>query len=192
MNLMDGEIDIETLQKVGDTLIEFDEPGAETYRSNAGELIERIEALDEYCEQVLMSVEPDERVLITAHDAFNYFGNRYGYRVVGIQGISTESEAGIRDIEQIVELLVSSKIKAVFVETTVSDRNIRALIAGAEAQGHTVTIGGKLFSDAMGEAGTYEGTYIGMIDHNATTIARALGGQAPADGMNGKLSTQSP
>jgi manganese/zinc/iron transport system substrate-binding protein len=126
-------------------------------------------------------------VLVTAHDAFNYFGRRFGYDVVGIQGLSTESEAGVRDIENLVDLLVDRNVGAVFVESTVSDRNIKALIAGAKARGHTVVIGGELFSDAMGNADTYEGTYLGMIDHNVTTIARALGGEAPELGMNGKL-----
>ena len=104
-----------------------------------------------------------------------------------IQGISTESEAGLRDIEALVELLVARRIPAVFVESSVSDRNVRALIEGAAARGHEVAIGGELFSDAMGPAGTYEGTYLGMIDHNVTTIANALGGTAPAGGMQGHL-----
>jgi manganese/zinc/iron transport system substrate-binding protein len=127
-------------------------------------------------------------VLITAHDAFGYFGRRFGYEVVGIQGISTESEAGVRDIERLVDLIVERNVGAVFVESTVSERNINALIAGAKARGHTVVIGGELFSDAMGDEGTYEGTYIGMFDHNATTIAKALGGDTPARGFQGKLS----
>ena len=136
---------------------------------------------------MLTSVPPEQRVLVTAHDAFNYFGKRFGYEVIGIQGISTESEAGVRDIERLVDVLVDRNIKAVFVESTVSDRNVRALINGARARGHTVTIGGELFSDAMGDAGTYEGTYIGMIDHNVTTIARALGADVPATGRLGRL-----
>jgi manganese/zinc/iron transport system substrate-binding protein len=127
------------------------------------------------------------RVLVTAHDAFGYFGRRYGYEVVGIQGISTESEAGVRDIERIVDLIVEREIPAVFVESTVSERNTRALVSGSRSRGHEVVVGGELFSDAMGPAGTYEGTYIGMIDHNVTTIARALGGEAPERGMSGRL-----
>ncbi|HZW10349.1 MAG TPA: zinc ABC transporter substrate-binding protein, partial [Phycisphaerales bacterium] len=102
-------------------------------------------------------------------------------------GISTESEAGVRDIERIVALLVDRRIPAVFVESTVSERNVRALIEGARARGHEVIVGASLFSDAMGRAGTYEGTYVGMIDHNVTSIARALGGDAPERGMQGRL-----
>ncbi len=147
----------------------------------------KLEELDAYALQVLNSVPENQRVLVTAHDAFNYMGRRYGFEVVGIQGISTESEAGVRDIERLVDLIVTRQIPAVFVESTVAERNIRALVEGAGARGHTVAVGGTLFSDAMGKAGTYEGTYIGMIDHNVTTIARALGGEAPQGGMQGKL-----
>ncbi len=111
----------------------------------------------------------------------------YGFEVIGVQGISTESEAGLRRIADLVDVLVDRQIGAVFVESSVSDRNIRALIEGAAAKGHKVVIGGELFSDAMGEPGTYVGTYIGMLDHNATTIAGALGGDVPQDGMKGLL-----
>jgi len=172
---------------IRDTLSVHDPEGASEYAANAEVVINNINALDAYAEGVLHSVPEDRRVLVTAHDAFSYFGRRYGYEVVGIQGISTESEAGVRDIERIVSLLVDRKIGAVFVETTVSERNIKALIAGANARGHAVVIGGNLFSDAMGPSGSYEGTYVGMIDHNVTIIARALGGDAPESGMQGKL-----
>ncbi|MDQ1081339.1 ABC-type Zn uptake system ZnuABC Zn-binding protein ZnuA [Pseudoroseomonas cervicalis] len=126
-------------------------------------------------------------MLVTAHDAFNYFSRRYGIEVMGIQGLSTESEAGLRRIEELVGILVERRIPAVFVESSVSDRNVRALVEGAAARGHRVVIGGELFSDAMGAPGSYEGTYPGMIDHNVTVITRALGGQAPSRGFSGRL-----
>ncbi|AWB47833.1 manganese transporter [Gemmobacter aquarius] len=144
-------------------------------------------ALDSYGQSVLSTVPPSSRVLFTAHDAFSYFGRAYGFEVQGIQGISTESEAGLARVGDLVNLLVSRNIGAVFVESSVSDRSIRALIEGAAAQGHEVTIGGELYSDAMGADGSYEGTYLGMLDHNITTIARALGGTVPDRGMAGKL-----
>lgn len=150
--------------------------------------LDEIAALDAYAGQVLQTVPEDRRILVTAHDAFAYFGRAYGWQVEGIQGISTDSEAGLARIAELVDLLVSRQIPAVFVESSVSDRAIRALIEGAEAQGHTVRIGGELFSDAMGPDGSYEGTYPGMIDHNVTTIATALGGTAPPRGMAGRLS----
>jgi manganese/zinc/iron transport system substrate-binding protein len=126
-------------------------------------------------------------VLVTAHDAFGYFGRRYTFEVLGIQGLSTESEAGLKKIEELVATLVAKRIPAVFVESTIPDRSVQALVAGARAKGHEVRIGGELFSDAMGAPGTYEGTYIGMIDHNVTTIARSLGGRTPDGGLNGRL-----
>jgi len=180
------------VEVVAQTLIEQDPINASDYRHNADTYKSKIADLDSYAKRVLSTVPESQRILITAHDAFNYFGRRYNYQVVGIQGISTESEAGVRDIEHLVNLIVDNNIKAVFIETTVSERNIKALIAGANARNHQVIIGGSLFSDAMGQADTYEGTYIGMIDHNITTIARALGGDAPAGGMQGKLSEQQP
>lgn len=144
-------------------------------------------ALATYAQDALAKVPTEARVLVTAHDAFSYFGAGYGFEVVGIQGISTASEAGLNRISEVVNTLVARDIRAVFVETSVSDRNMRALIEGAAAQGHEVVIGGSLYSDAMGAEGTYEGTYIGMIDHNVTTIARALGAEVNAGGMTGKL-----
>ncbi len=185
---MDPAAWAKAVEVVRAALTEHDTDGATEYGSNAEAYLRELAELDAYAGSVLASVPESSRVLVTAHDAFNYFGRRFGYEVVGIQGLSTESEAAVRDIERLVDLLVDRQIGAVFVESTVSERSIKALIAGAEARGHTVKIGGTLFSDAMGEPGTYEGTYIGMIDHNVTTIARALGGEAPERGLHGKLS----
>lgn len=170
-----------------DALIEVHPDGAETFTANAETYLAQLRDLARYTTEVLTTVPVEARVVLSAHDAFNYFGNAYGYEVLGIQGLSTESEAGLQRIGELVDLLVERQIGAVFVETTVADRNVRALIEGAAARGHEVVIGGELFSDAMGEPGTYEGTYIGMIDHNATTIARALGGEAPERGMQAML-----
>ena len=186
---MDPSAWAKAVEVVKDTLAELDPANATAYRGNARAYLDALGALDRYASGVLGSVPGDQRVLVTAHDAFNYFGKRYGYEVVGIQGISTESEAGVRDIERLVDLIVGRGLRAVFVESTVADRNVRALIAGCRSRRHEVVIGGSLFSDAMGAPGTYEGTYVGMIDHNVTTIARALGGEAPARGMSGRLSS---
>ncbi len=172
---------------IRDALIEARPEARTDFEANAAAYLAEIDKLGAYAKKVLASVPQDSRVLVTAHDAFNYFGRAHGYEVVGIQGISTESEAGLNRIETLVDMLVKRGIKAVFVESSVPDRNIRALIEGAKARGHTVTIGGTLYSDAMGQPGTYEGTYIGMIDHNVTTMTRALGGDAPAAGMNDRL-----
>jgi manganese/zinc/iron transport system substrate-binding protein len=156
---------------------------AESFASNAAAYLETLAALDAYARETLATIPESRRVLVTAHDAFGYLSRAYGIEVRGIQGISTESEAGIRDIEDLVAFLVARDIPAVFVESSVSDRNVRALIEGAAARGHAVEIGGELYSDSTGPAGTYEGTYVGMIDHNVTTIARALGGTPPENGF---------
>lgn len=175
------------VEAVRDSLVKFRPALADTFRANAARYLGELDKLDKYAREILATVPKESRVLVTAHDAFNYFGRAYDFEVLGIQGISTESEAGLKRIQELVDLIVQRKIGAVFVESTVSDRNVRALIEGARARGHTVKVGGELFSDAMGQPGTYEGTYVGMIDHNATTIARALGGKTPPRGMQGSL-----
>jgi len=184
---MDPELWQLVSMEIRDILIEQYPEGESTFRKNAEDYQQQLAALSDYVTEITQTVPESARILVTAHDAFGYFANAYGFDVEGIQGISTESEAGLNRIRELVDLLVDQQVKAVFVESSVSDRNIRALIEGAKAQGHDVIIGGELFSDAMGPEGTYEGTYIGMIDHNATTITRALGGDAPSKGMQGKL-----
>lgn len=180
---------IRATEQVRDALAAFRPAHGEAFRANAARYAEELARLDAYAREVLATVPAERRVLVTAHDAFNYFARAYGFEVMGIQGISTESEAGLRRVEELVTVLVDRKIPAVFVETTVSERNVRALIEGAAARGHAVRIGGSLFSDAMGNPGTYEGTYVGMIDHNVSTIARALGGTVPRGGMAGRLAS---
>lgn len=169
-------------------LCEFDPAHADSYQENAAAYQESLTRLDDYARTAIASIPEAQRVLVTAHDAFHYLSRAYGIEVRGVQGMSTESEAGVKDIETLVSFLVERKIPAVFVESSVSDKNVRALLEGAAAKGHRVVIGGELYSDAMGPADTYEGTYIGMIDHNVTTITRALGGTAPEKGFQEKLS----
>ncbi|MEM9270511.1 MAG: zinc ABC transporter substrate-binding protein [Pseudomonadota bacterium] len=184
---MDPSLWAYVVQAVQSALTEARPEAAEEFARNADAYLESVNALDIYTREVLSSVPQDARLLLTAHDAFGYFGTAHGFEVMGIQGISTESEAGLQRIGELVDVLVSRDVRAVFVETSVSDRNIRALIEGAAARGHDVVIGGALYSDAMGEPGTYEGTYLGMIDHNATVIAGALGGTVPNRGRLGQL-----
>lgn len=174
---MDVRAWMEAVQFLAEALTAFDPAHATDYHARAETYLEQLEALDQRARQTLDTIPEEQRVLITAHDAFYYFGRAYDIEVRGIQGLSTSSEAGIRDIEHLVEFIVERRIPAIFVETSVSDKNVRALIEGARARGHEVRIGGTLFSDAMGASGTREGTYIGMMEHNITTIARALGGR---------------
>ena len=173
------------VEAVATALCEQDQEHCDDYKANAKQYNEQLEKLHSYAVSSIASIPKEQRVLITAHDAFNYFGRAYGIEVVGIQGLSTESEAGIEDVNRLVNMIVEKGITAVFVESSVSDRNVKALIEGAKSKGHEVTIGGRLFSDAMGKTDTYEGTYIGMIDHNITTITNALGG-THAEGLREK------
>lgn len=184
---MDPKLWSLVVEAIRDALIARDPAGRETYQAGTAAYLAELARLDDYARRILSSVPPNARVLITAHDAFNYFGRAYAFQVEGIQGVSTESEAGLKRIEELVNLVVTRDIKAAFFESSVPERNVRALVEGAAARGHKLVIGGELYSDSLGPPGTYEGTLIGMLDHNATTIARALGGDAPARGMAGKL-----
>ena len=173
---------------VSTALSEFDAEHAAAFQANARSYTERLAALHDYGIKVVGSIPENSRVLVTSHDAFNYLGRAYGLDVQGVQGISTESEAGLQRVGALVDMLAERSVKAVFIESSVPRKSIDSLIEGARAKGHDVVVGGELFSDAMGSDGTYEGTYIGMLDHNITTITRALGGRAPERGLNGKLS----
>jgi len=175
---------------VEQALVAFDPDHAEDYRANAAAYRVRLQSLHDYVLEIVATIPEQQRYLITAHDAFGYFERAYGIQVEAAQGMSTESEAGIADINQLVDLIVQKQIPALFVESSVSDQNLKAVLEGAASKDHTVKIGGELFSDAMGTPGTYRGTYIGMLDHNATVITNALGGNAPASGFQDKLTPQ--
>jgi len=174
---------------IADELSTVDPPSEPAYRERATALQQKLAELDEYGKRVIATIPEGRRVLLTSHDAFNYFGRAYGLDVMGVQGISTESEAGLQRINELVDLLVDKQVKSVFVESSVPRKNIDSLVEGAASRGHVVAVGEKeLFSDAMGAKGSYEGTYIGMLDHNITLVARGLGGDAPEKGFQGKLS----
>ena len=173
---------------IAKALGEFDPTNADYYRDNATEYRAELKKLDEYARTVIATIPKDQRVLVTAHDAFGYFSRAYDIPVNSVQGLTTESDPDLNHINKLVDFIVERKVAAIFVETSVNPASINALLKGAAERGWKVKIGGTLFSDAMGQPGTYEGTYAGMIDHNATVIARALGGEAPKKGLNGKLS----
>jgi manganese/zinc/iron transport system substrate-binding protein len=157
-----------------DALAAFDPPHAEEYQKNAEEYQFKLAELHAEVTDALKTIPAERRVLVTAHDAFHYFGDEYGVEVRAIQGISTDSEAGVKQVKELVDFLAERKIKAVFVETSVAEENIKSLVEGCQARGHDVKIGGTLFSDAMGDAGTPEGTYEGMVRANVKTIVEAL------------------
>lgn len=174
---MDAALWAQITPTIADTFAEVAPGCAATLRADAEAYAVSLAALDGWIEASIATIPEDQRVLVTAHDAFAYYGRAYGIEVRGIQGISTEAEAGIADIRSSIDLVVELGVPAVFVETTINPRNIRAVVDGAEARGHALEIGGELYSDAMGEPGTAAGTYIGMLRSNTVTIVTALGGE---------------
>ncbi len=146
------------------------------FESNAARYIERAKGIDQACAQMLGTIPNGLRELVSAHDAFHYFGRRFGLEVRAIQGLSTESEASIADIENLVAIISSRKIPVAFIETTVSDRTVRALVEGCASIGHDLAVGPPLYSDSLGPAGTPEATWEGMLLHNARVISQSLGG----------------
>jgi manganese/zinc/iron transport system substrate-binding protein len=162
--------------QVRDTLVRLDPKSAALYRRNADAYLERLRELDRYVREQAATVPADRRVLITAHDAFNYFGRAYGFDVRGLQGISTAAEAGAGDVQQLARFIAERRIPAIFVESSVSSRTIEAVREAVRARGFDVQISGSLYSDAMGTAGTPDGTYIGMVRHNVDAIVEGLQG----------------
>ena len=175
------------LGKTSDELVKIWPRCKPTVANNKAIVIAEIEAVNQYGKSRVASIPEQARILITAHDAFGYFGRRYDLTVLSVQGLSTESEAGIAHIRDLVSIIADRKVGAVFVETSAPERSVDAVIEGARALGAAVEKGSPLFSDAMGSPNTYEGTYVGMIDHNITTIVRGLGGEAPMTGMQKRL-----
>ncbi|PQJ31621.1 manganese transporter [Nonlabens arenilitoris] len=159
---------------VTETLIKYNPENKVAFEKNRDIYLEKINTLNEELSDKIEELPKENRILVTAHDAFNYFGRSYDFEVVGLQGLSTATEAGVKDVQRITQFIIEHKIKAVFVESSVPRRTVEALQAAVEAQDHVVEIGGELYSDALGSAGTDEGTYIGMYRHNVNTIVNAL------------------
>ena len=158
-------------------LCEADPPHSEYYSARAAEYQTELHELDDYVLSRVGELESEQRILITAHDAFGYFGDRYGFDVRGLQGVSTDAEAGTGDVQELAQFIADHKLRAIFVESSVPARNVEAVQAAVRSRGWDVAIGGELFSDAMGDAGTAEGTYLGMVRHNVDTIVDALKGE---------------
>ncbi len=166
-------------ERITEALIQKDPAHKATYEANSKQYRAALAELHAYAKKTIATIPEKNRIMVTAHDAFGYFGRAYGLEVMAIQGISTDSEASLQDINALVDTLVTRKVPAVFIESSVPRKTIDALVEGCKSRGHTVVIGGELFSDAMGKAGTVEGTYIGMVTHNVNTVTKALGGTVP-------------
>lgn len=161
-------------KKVTQVLSEKDPDNAANFRANETAYLLRLDNLQSRIKTTIETLPRDKRILVTAHDAFNYFGKAYDFEVVGLQGLSTATEAGVQDVQNLSTFIIENNIKAVFVESSVPKRTIEALQAAVISKGHEVAIGGTLYSDALGNAGTVEGTYVGMFEYNVNTIVNAL------------------
>lgn len=170
----DVELWTHAVEQVRDRLVALDPTSAELYRRNATVYLAELEELDRYVGEQARRIPEDRRVIVTAHDAFNYFGQAYGFQVRGLQGISTAAEAGAGDVQSLSRFIAERRIPAIFVESSVSPRTIEAVREAVRSRGWDVQIGGSLYSDAMGSPGTPDGTYIGMVRHNIDTIVAGL------------------
>lgn len=161
-------------QIVTDELSKADAKNAQSYSENNKKYQKKLDSLEIEIKTIIASLPEEKRILVTAHDAFNYFGKAYGFNVVGLQGISTATEAGVKDVQNLSEFIIQNNIKAIFIESSVPRRTIEALQQAVLSKNHNVEIGGSLYSDALGNPGTAEGTYIGMFKYNVNTIVNAL------------------
>ncbi len=159
---------------VTEKLADYDPENKEYYNKNKEKYLAKLDSLQEEITALISQVPEDKRILITAHDAFKYFGKAYDFKVMGIQGISTASEAGVKDIQNLSNIIVKNQIKAIFVETSVPERNIKALQKSVRSKGFKVNVGGQLYSDALGSKSEKTGTYTGMFRHNVETIAKGI------------------
>ena len=162
------------VEHLAEELQKKDPQNAKVYASNAAAYLQELEQLHRHTKQAIASIPEQQRILITAHDAFGYFGDAYNIDVRGLQGISTVSEFGLQDVSYLVNFIVQHKVKAVFVESSVSPKAIEAVVVGSRKKGHNIKIGGTLYSDALGEKGTPAGTYTGMVRQNVNSIVSAL------------------
>lgn len=165
---------INVADTITNALADFDPEHQEYYKKNSEEYKIKLNGLHNYVQKKSQELAEKDRVLVTAHDAFRYFGRAYDFRVIGLQGISTESKAGTKDVIVLADFIVKNKIRAMFVESSVPVRNIKAVQEAVKSRGWDVKIGGELFSDALGDKDSFEGTYIGMVTHNIDVIVEAL------------------
>lgn len=161
-------------KKVTEQLSEADPKNAIAFKENEKQFLAKLDALEISVKEKIATLPEEKRILVTAHDAFNYFGKAYGFKVVGLQGLSTATEAGVQDVQRLSQFIIDNKVKAIFVESSVPRRTIEALQAAVLSKDHEVVIGGSLYSDALGNTGTVEGTYVGMFTYNVNTIVNAL------------------
>ena len=155
-------------------LSKLDSKNAIFYKENGEAYLKELAALKIKISEMINPLPVEKRILVTAHDAFNYFGKAFQFNVVGLQGLSTATEAGVKDVQKMAAFIIEQNVKSIFIESSVPRRTVEALQEAVKSKGHQIEIGGTLFSDALGDFGTVEGTYIGMYKHNVKTIIESL------------------
>ncbi len=170
----DIQLWISVVQYINQVISQKDPSNKVFYQKNTEDYVKKLAKLHQYIQEQVQKIPQQQRILITAHDAFSYFGRAYGMEVKGLQGISTLAEFGLRDITNLVNFIVEKKIKAIFLETATPEKPMQAVLEGCVKKGHALKIGGALYADAMGEEGTSAGTYIGMLKKNVSTIVQSL------------------
>ncbi|MHA7878075.1 MAG: metal ABC transporter solute-binding protein, Zn/Mn family [Bacteroidota bacterium] len=144
------------------------------YQENTKRYLQQLDTLHQETLQAIQHIPATQRVLITAHDAFGYFGRAYNMEVRGLQGISTVSEFGLKDVTDLVKFIIHRNIKAIFLETSVPEKPLQAVVEGCRQRGFQVKVGGYLYSDTLGQSNTPQGNYYGMFQTNVQTIVKAL------------------
>lgn len=170
----DVQLWIEAVEGIKNSLITIDSENHDYYNKNALDYLNELESLNDYIKSRVEELPENKKVIITAHDAFSYFGEAYGFEVKGLQGLSTVTEAGTADVRDLAEFIANREIAAIFIESSVPAKNMEALKNAVDSRGFTVEIGGELFSDSLGNPGTEEETYIGTVKHNINTIVDGL------------------
>jgi manganese/zinc/iron transport system substrate-binding protein len=163
-----------TIDGIVEVLSDIDSEHTVSFVSNAQEYKKQLSDLGNFVRTEVARIPRERRVMVTSHDAFRYFGRAYDVDVVGIQGISTASDYGLKDLERVIDTIITRNVRSIFIETSVSKKSIQAVQEGVRSKGHEITIGGEMFGDALGNPGTPEGTYIGMIRHNVETLLKGL------------------
>lgn len=164
----------QAVKYIGQNIAQIDSSNSAFYLKNTNDYIDELKKLHQEVKETINTIPEEQRILVTAHDAFGYYGDAYNIEVKGLQGISTVAQAGLKDVDDLIELLIERKIKAIFVESSIPKKQIEVVVENCKEQGHTLSIGGTLFSDAMGDPATPEGSYVGMVKHNTKTITKAL------------------
>jgi len=176
----------QTVECVTEALTALDPDGADGFRARAADYAEELAALDRWVAERVQDLAPEQRILVTAHDAFGYFGRAYGFEVRGLLGVSTASEAGTSDVQELADYIVAHEVPAIFVETSVPARYVQALQEAVRARGFAVEIGGSLFSDSLGDPGTPAGDYAGTVRANVEIIVTALASRGGSEGEYGR------